>query len=428
MDSPEAGAGGGHGRGRAEELSVNRIFRQYGEAYAASHRLTIEQRRVMRNLIDCRTVALGGHIDQCDRCGAVHYFAHSCRDRHCPQCQGLASAEWLAARAGELLPIPYFHTVFTVDHTWNPLLLVNQKLCYDLLFATANEVLKEFGQRYLDGEVGYVAVLHTWGQQLSYHVHLHCIVMGGALRGDGVFVTSRDEFLFPVVALSAAFRRRWCAGLVKLFESGKLRLAGECADWLESGRFAAQVAESLGKAWEVYIKPPFGQPQTVLEYLSGYVNRIALSNRRIVEVADGRVTFSYRDYRDGSRRKLLTLAVEEFMRRFLLHVLPAGFVRIRYYGLWHPGQRVKLAACRRQLAAQRPPLGSDPARLALWLRPLPDPTLCPTCGVGKLVRMGEFEGSRRQLPHRRRGRPLLASERRGALWALLHCGVAPGAR
>lgn len=411
MHFPEAAAKVGHGQGREEQASLNAIFRRYGEAYAEAHGVTAAQRRVMRNLVDCRSGALGGHIEQCEACGAVHYFHHSCRDRHCPQCQGVASGEWLAVRAGELLPIPYFHTVFTVDHRWNPLLLVNQAVCYELLFATASEVLKEFGQRYLGGETGFLAVLHTWGQQLTYHVHLHCIVMGGALRATGVFAMSRQEFLFPVVELSAEFRRRFCAGLVKLQRTGKLRFAGECADWMERGVFAAQVAESLGKEWEVYIKPPFGTPETVLAYLSGYVNRIAISNRRILDVAEGRVTFTYRDYRDESRVKQLTLEAEEFIRRFLLHVLPGGFVRIRYYGLWHPCQRAKLAHCRRQLAAQRSELGIDMGDLALWLSPLSDPTLCPACGVGRLVRIGEYEGVRRQLSHRRRLRPRLAGKR-----------------
>lgn len=274
----------------------------------------------------------------------------------------MANGEWLAVRAAELLPIPYFHTVFTVDHSWNPLLLVNQALCYDLLFATASDVLKAFSQRCLGGETGFLAVLHTWGQQLSYHVHLHCIVMGGALRADGVFATSGSEFLLPVVALSAAFRRRFCAGLVQLQGAGKLRFAGECAEWLETGRFAAQVTKSLGKDWEVYIKPPFGKPETVLKYLSGYVNRIAISNRRIGEVAEGRVSFTYRDYRDESQEKQLTLEVEEFMRRFLLHVLPSGFVRMRYYGLWHPCQRAKLASTR---PAWRYGCGHCPTRRAV---------------------------------------------------------------
>ncbi len=406
----------------AEGLSVNEIFRQYGEAYAQGHRLTAEQGRVIGNLRDCRTGALGGHIERCDQCGEVQYWYHSCRDRHCPQCQGLASGVWLAVRAAELLAIPYFHTVFTVDHAWNPLLLANAAACYELLFATANAVLKEFSQRYLGGETGFVAVLHTWGQQLTYHVHLHCVVMGGALGADGVFRTSREGFLFPVVELSAEFRQRFCVGLLKLCEAGKLHLAGECASWAAEV-FAAQVTASLAKDWEVYIKPPFGRPETVLAYLAGYVNRIAISNRRIEAIAEGRVTFSYRDYRDESKVKLLTLDAEEFMRRFLLHVLPAGFVRIRYYGLWHASRRAKLDQCRRQMLAQQAHEGRDLVN-GVSAQPVElDPTRCPSCGEGKLVRVGEFEGTRRQLPHRRRGRRLLASE-----WGLPHKGVAFGAQ
>jgi len=407
----------------AEGPSVNEIFRQYGAEYVQTQRLTAEQRRVIRNLSDCRTGALGGHIDRCDRCGAVQYWYHSCRDRHCPQCQGQANREWLTVRAEELLAIPYFHTVFTVDHGWNPLLLVNPALCYDLLFATAKEVLKEFGQQYLGGETGFVAVLHTWGQQLTYHVHLHCVVMGGALRADGVFTTSRGEFLFPVVELSAEFRRRFCAGLVRLYAAGKLRLAGECASWAAAEVFAAQVAASQAKDWEVYIKPPFGKPETVLAYLAGYVNRIGISNRRIEALAEGRVTFSYRDYRDESKVKFLTLDAEEFMRRFLLHVLPAGFVRIRYYGLWHPCQRAKLAHCRRQVTSQLGLKDRDSVSQGIVQPLVLDPTRCLSCGEGKLVRLGEFEGTRRQLPHRRRGRQQLASE-----WRLAYGDVLPSAQ
>jgi hypothetical protein len=388
--------------------SVNEIFRVYGSAYAETHRMTAQQRRVMQDIIDCRSGALGGHIEQCDQCGEIHYRNHSCRNRHCPQCGGLSRGEWLFERAAELLPVPYFHVVFTLDHVWNALLRLNQPVCYDLLYEVASGLLKAYGQQYLGGAIGFMAVLHTWGQQLTYHVHLHCIVMGGALRADGVFVHSRGDWLFPVEALSAAFRERYCGGLLQLYESGQLQFGAGCTTECV---FAQQLVESLAKKWEVYIKPPFGKPETVLEYLSGYVNRIAIANSRILDVSDGKVTFSYRDYRDESRQKTLTLPVHEFMRRFLLHVLPAGYVRIRYYGLWHPNQRHKLASCRRQLVSDAP--GIDPQTLTFWFRMLPEEErrCCPVCGEGQLVRIGEFEGVRRQLPHRRR-RPILPSERR----------------
>ncbi|MEM7130456.1 MAG: transposase, partial [Chloroflexota bacterium] len=324
--------------------TVNEIFREYGESYEKSRPMTKEQRRLMRDMIDCRSGALGGHVEQCDSCHKVHYRNHSCRNRSCPQCGGSARSEWLLGRSEELLNVPYFHVVFTIDHVWNPLMLINQQVCYNLFYETVNALLKEYGQRYLGGEVGFIAVLHTWGQQLNYHVHpsatlrtsLHCIMIGGALKAEGEFVTSRDEWLFPVEKLSADFRERYCLGLVKLHEASKLRFGKGCEN---EGIFAQMLVESLAKKWEVYIKPPFGKPETVLEYLSGYVNRIGISNARILDVSDGRVTFRYRDYRDDGVEKSLTLPVHQFMQRFLLHVLPAGFVRIRYYGLWHPNQR-----------------------------------------------------------------------------------------
>ena len=215
-------------------------------------------------------------MEQCDACDEVHYRNHSCRNRHCPQCGGQARSEWLLRRSEELLPVPYFHLVFTIDHQWNPLMLMNQRLCYDLLYATVNQLLKEYGERYLGGEVGFIGVLHTWGQQLGYHVHLHCIIVGGAMTTEGDFVKSREAWLFPVKELSAAFRERYCQGLVKLYEAGKLRFGSGC----ENGAvFTQKLVASMAKGWAVYIKPPFGRPERVLEYLSGYVNRIAISNR-----------------------------------------------------------------------------------------------------------------------------------------------------
>lgn len=370
-----------------------------------------EQRRVLCDIIDCRSGSLGGHIEQCDSCHEVHYRHHSCRNRHCPQCGGLARSEWLLSRSSELLLVPYYHVVFTLDHVWNPLLRLNQQVCYDLLYAIVNELLKAYGVRYLGGEIGFIAVLHTWGQQLTYHVHLHCIVIGGALQADGEFVTSRGDWLFPVEALSVDFRDAYCAGLVKLYEQGQLRFGAGCES---ESVFAQHLVASLVKDWEVYIKPPFGRPETVLEYLSGYVNRIAIANSRIEALADDKVTFRYRDYRDESKQKSLTLPVHEFMRRFLQHVLPPGFVRIRYFGLWHPTQRHKLALCRRQLAQELP--GIDPESMTLWFRPLTpeERERCPACGEGKLIRIGEFAGTRQQLPHRQRRRPPLVTEvRRG---------------
>lgn len=398
---------GKHRGGEVGELSVNEIIRRYGEEYAQKHRLSGMQRRVLSDLRDCRTGALGGQIAQCEACQAVHYFAHSCRNRHCPQCGGQARAEWLNVRAQELLPVPYYHGVFTLDHVWNGLMQANAKACYELLYATVNEVLKEYGQRYLGGELGWIGVLHTWGQELTYHVHLHCILMGGALKATGKFVQSRVEFLLPVVALAETFRERYCFGLQRLYQAGELKCPGE---WSDPVYFAQQLQSSLSKKWEVYLKPPFGKPETVLEYLAGYVNRIAISNRRIEAIADGQVTFSYRDYREAGQIKRMQLSADEFLRRFLQHVLPAGFVRIRYFGLWHPSQRQKVALIRQQLWAEMP--GVAPDSVTLWFQVRAEEReRCPSCGTGQLRWVGEFAGTRAQLPHRRRCRQRLASER-----------------
>jgi hypothetical protein len=324
----------------------------------------------------------------------------------------------LEQRRAELLPIPYFHIVFTVDHLFNPLVRVNQAAVYNLLFQAASETLREFGQRYLGGEIGVIAVLHTWGQTLSEHLHLHpglpragCIVTGGALSADGQWQASQADFLFPVLPLSAAFRDRFCVGLQRLYAEGKLQCVGACASLADGEGFVRLVAESQAKDWEVYAKPPFGGAEVVLDYpstgsgqaLGHYVNRIAISNQRIVGIEGGQVRFTYRDYADGGRVKVMSLDALEFIRRFLLHVLPAGFVRIRYYGLWHPCQRDKLRRCR-ELLGLTPDLPEMTVRnfeaLLVELSGV-DLTLCPVCGVGRMRRVQEIQPLRPRLAHRR---------------------------
>lgn len=392
--------------GEAAGYEVADIVRQFGAAYRAKYVLTCEEARVLRDIEECRTAALGGHVDECERCGAVHYYWHSCRNRHCPQCQGLAKAQWSAKRQAELLPIPYFHVVFTLDHVFNGLMKYNQRVLYTLLIALASQLLKEYGERYLGGEVGFLVVLHTWGQKLDYHVHLHCIVMGGALTKEGAWRQADETFLFPVVELSAAFRDAFCAGVSELCRTGQLRFVGDSVAWAEPEFRAAQVAASRAKKWEVYIKPPFGGPEEVLKYLGGYVNRIAISNRRLVEVNAQEVRFTYRDYQAEDKVKVLSLTGEEFLRRFLQHVLPAGFVRIRYYGLWHPCQRRKLEQCRRLLGLTSAVPEVVERSVAEWLLELRgvDITRCPTCGEGPLRRIGAVAALRPRCRHRQRRR------------------------
>lgn len=378
------------------------VVRQFGAAYRAKYALTREEARALRDIEECRTAALGGHVDECEQCGAVHYYWHSCRNRHCPKCQGLAKAQWVAERQAELLPIPYFHVVFTLDHVFNRLMKYNQWVLYSLLIAVASRLLKEYGERYLGGEIGFLVVLHTWGQKLDYHVHLHCIVMGGALTKAGAWRQADESFLFPIVELSAAFRDAFCAGVSELQRTGQLRFVGDAVEWADPAVLAAKLAESRAKKWEVYAKPPFGGPEKVLKYLGGYVNRIAISNRRLVEVNEAEVRFTYRDYQDADKVKELTLTGEEFLRRFVQHVLPAGFVRIRYYGLWHPCQRRKLAQCRRLLGLTSALPEVVERSVEEWLLALRgvDITRCPTCGEGPLRRIGEVAALRPRCRHR----------------------------
>lgn len=373
-------------RGQTSEYEVAEVFRQYGEAYRQQYAVTPEQARVMGALVACRTGALGGQIYECLTCGAVEFAYHSCRDRHCPKCQKFARAQWVEAQKVYLLPIPYFHVVFTTDHALNAWVSANRAAIYNLLFATASATLQQFAARELGGELGITAVLHTWGQTLPLHVHVHCVVTGGALSFDGRrWVRCAPNYLFDIVAVSAAFRDAFCAGLVRLAEQGKL--AG-----VELDTVRATVAEMRAKKWEVFAKP-FAKPAAVIDYLSRYVHAVAISNYRLTQIADGQVSFTYYDNPDAGKQKVMTLPALEFIRRFLLHVLPDRFVRIRYYGLHHS------AARKTKLPRARAWLGLSPALpkvaklvLAVWLETVLGEQLqrCHFCGaVGSLAYRGE---------------------------------------
>jgi hypothetical protein len=371
---------------------VGAIFRQYGEAYQQRHPLPAHLRRVMRAIATCRTAALGGHLERCDYCGHERPVYNSCRDRHCPKCQALAKARWLADRRAELLPVGYFHNVFTLPHELNDLLAANQRLLYALLFRCVAQTLQAFAadpQYGLGGQLGFTAVLHTWDQKLLYHVHLHCVIAGGALAFDGSrWLSARPRYLFPVRALSAAFRGQYLDGLRQAFARGELVLPGRLAALATPAAFDAWLKPLEQKDWVVYSQPPFAGPEQVLDYLSRYTHRVAISNHRLRGVEDGRVTFAYRDRRAGNRLKQLTVPAEEFIRRFVLHVVPAGFCRVRHYGFL--GNRVKeerLACCRRLLGAAPAPLAEVPAGTLALLRYLTgvDVTRCPQCQEGHMV-------------------------------------------
>lgn len=376
--------------GRPRAVEVAEIFRAHGARYRQTHRLSRAQRRAMRAIETCRTAALGGHRDTCDACGADRISYNSCRNRHCPKCQTLAKARWLEARRAELLPVEYFHLVFTLPHALNPLIQGHPRLLYTLLFRATADTLATFAHdpRHLGGELGVTAILHTWGQNLSQHVHLHCVVTGGALAPDGSrWISAKAGFLFPVRALARVFRGKYLDALRRAFEAGQLVFTGSLAPLAEPAAFADWLAPLRRQDWVVYAKRPFAGPEQVLEYLSRYTHRVAISNERLVSLDQGIVRFRWKDYADGDRLKVMALEAEEFIRRFLLHVVPDGFVRIRHFGLLANRTRTaKLARCRRLL--DQPPQAPRPEpesvhALMLRLTGL-DIERCPVCQRGRL--------------------------------------------
>lgn len=342
----------------------------------------------MQAIIQCRTSALGGHRDWCPQCGYQRYVYHSCRNRHCPKCQSLARAQWLEDRQRELLPTPYFHNVFTLPHELNGLVLYserNRRALWGLLFQSTSQTLLAFGRHNLGGTIGLTLVLHTWDQQLRPHFHVHAVVTGGALSEDrSQWIEANPKFLFPVKALSKVFRGKYVAGLEKLLEQNELDLPPQLARPNDQRRLVRTLRR---KAWVVYSKRPFAGPQKLLDYLGRYTHRVAISNHRLLALEDGQVEFAYRDRRDGDRRKIMRLPAEEFIERFLKHVLPSGFVRIRHYGLLaNRGKKDRLAECR-QVFGATPPEPQESKSLADWilLWTGEDVTCCPSCGHPELV-------------------------------------------
>ena len=367
-------------------LELADIVRAHGEAYRRTHRLTRVQHRALRAIAACRTAALGGHREACDHCGATRITYNSCRNRHCPKCQTAAKEQWLAARKAELLPIPYFHVVFTVPHALNALAQGNPRVIYALLFRAAADTLLTFGRdsRHLGGTIGITAILHTWGQNLSQHLHLHCLVTGGALAPDGErWIPARSGFLFPVRALARVFRGKFLAALQAAYSAEQLTVAGGIAPLADPPAFATFVTALRTTDWVVYAKRPCGGPDQVLDYLGRYTHRVAISNHRLVACTRDTVQFRWKDYADRDRVKVMTLTAEEFLRRFLLHVVPARFMRIRHFGLLANRHRAtRLEHCRQLLAvpAPTPPPGtSDGARAISQVH------RCPLCHFGAWV-------------------------------------------
>jgi len=373
------GRAAGQNKGRPELAD---IFRQYGQSYAKTHRLSAAQQKVMRAVETCRTAELGGHLKQCDRCGFEHPSYNSCRNRHCPKCQSLAKAKWLEKQTAELLPVGYYHLVFTLPHELNRLILANKKILLALLFKAVSETLLEFGQTRLKGTLGIIAVLHTWDQTLKDHFHLHCLVPAGALSLDhSRWIGTRRNFLFPVKALSLVFKGKFLALLEQAGEKGKIPAANN------------EIKASRQKGWIVYAKKPFGSPRTVLDYLGRYTHRVALSNDRILKIDNGKVLLSYRDRKNGDRKKTMVLEAQEFIRRFLLHVLPDGFMRIRHFGfLANRAKKHALPQCRKLLglSSALPELPKKSAHDLLLELTGVDLSRCPRCQKGTLIVIGEL--------------------------------------
>lgn len=320
--------------------------------YAAEHRLPPHHWRVFRAITACRTPQLGGHLYQCEKCGTEHFVPHSCRNRHCPTCQGANGRAWMEQQSELLLPIPYFHLVFTLPHALNPLLRQNQACCYALLFDAASATLLEFGRRELGAQLGLAVVLHTWSQTLLDHYHVHCIVIGGGLRTDGTWAATPAHWLFPVRALSVIFRGKFKAGLHQLQRDGCLGFHGELRPLAQPGAFEALVRTATREKWIVYAKRPFAGPEPVLAYLARYTHRVGITNHRIrdVDAAAKTVTFAYKDYADGAQPKEMTITCTEFIRRLRLHILPERFVKIRHYGmLSNRNRRTRIARARAAL-------------------------------------------------------------------------------
>lgn len=371
-------------------LELADILSRFGPSYAQTHAVSPFEQRIIDDLIACRTASLGGHTEHCPQCGFERHAYNSCRNRHCPKCQTLTKMRWLEARRAELLPTPYFHTVLTLPHELNPLVLANKRLLLGLLFRSASETLLDFAKRRLGGRLGAIMVLHTWDQRLKPHFHLHALVPGGALQDQGLtWKATKATYLFPVRALSTVFRAKYLDGLKGLYADKALRFVGATSELETPKSFETFVKQRRQKMWVVYAKPPFGGPEQTLSYLGRYTHRVAMSNHRLRDIQGERIHFTFRNRKQGDRMEIAKLEAHTFIKRFLMHVLPSGFVRIRHCGLL--ANRCKastLPLCRQALGQVDPPRPSQPRSVAPWMQQWTgiDITRCPACGHQPLER------------------------------------------
>jgi Putative transposase/Transposase zinc-binding domain len=369
------------------------VFRRYGEAYRQNHgaSMSAEQRRVMAAIEVCPTALLGGHLERCDQCGYERNCFNSCRDRHCPKCQSLARAQWIEHRQAELLDCPYFHVVFPVPEEIAAIAYQNKEVVYDILLHSTAETLKTIAAdpKHLGAEIGFFAVLHSWGQNLMVRPHLHCVVSDGGLSADGQrWARCRARFFLSVRVLSRLFRRLFLERIEKAFHSGKLQFFAFLEPLRDPRVFAERIARAREREWVVYAKRPFAGPQQVLDYVGRYTHRVAISHNRLIDIDNGRVPFHWKDYRDNSKIKVMDLDADEFIRRFLLHVLPEGFQRIRYHGfLANRDRRKKLTLCRQLLGMQTSSQTNSGKDYRERYQELTGQSLtcCPRCQHGQMV-------------------------------------------
>jgi len=376
-------------------LEAAHVFRAYGQSYrdVHGHKMPVRHLRAMRAIELCRTAELGGHVDACDHCGALRISYNSCRNRHCPKCQCLDKERWLEARKRDVLPTHYFHVVFTVPDVLRPLAIRNQRTVYNILFKSVSETLKTLCKdpKHLGAQIGFITMLHTWSQTLTDHPHVHCIVPGGGLSFDGrQWIGTKKNFFIPVKVLSAVFRGKFVDHLARAYDAGVLKFAGQIANLERGFAFKQLLAGLYERDWIVYCKPPFRNAGKVLDYLGRYTHRVAISNDRIMKLDGDQVTIRYRDSADHNKTKLMTLNAFEFIRRFLLHVLPDGFMKIRHYGiLSNRSRKTKLRRCKQLLGVAEHRGRQKQPRLSwqdLLLRVTGiDPRICPQCGKGKMV-------------------------------------------
>ena len=377
---------------KKEPLEVADIFRLYGQNYSQCNALSYAKIKVMHHIEACRTAELGGHVEQCNRCGFQRNAYNSCRDRHCPKCQTLTKEQWLKDRKAELLPCGYFHFVFTLPHDLNPIILCNKRVTLQILFTSVSETLQAFAkdpQWRLEGQLGFISVLHTWSQTLIDHFHLHCLIPAGVLSlKKDKWIPARDSFLFRIDSLAKEFRKRYLRKLETAYRKEQLIFPGNTAQF-ESKQEFGQLIKSLSNVkWIAYAKRPFGGPQQVLEYLGRYTHRVAISNNRIISISNGKVTFTYLDRQGDNKIKKMTLDADEFIRRFLLHVLPKGFLKIRYFGfLSHKNKKQAIKLLRKLIDPDaKLPEKVTETILEMMLRLTgTDITCCPKCKKGKMT-------------------------------------------